>query len=528
MNLIEVLEKRVQENKNTTAYIYRNKRLSYEQMSKDIDAFAAALSTLGIKEGDRFAICLRNSPEFIMAWFALAKLGAIAVSINFLLGEDEMTYILEDSGAKGIVTQKEFSRKVREASSKTPASSLVILTDESPRSEKELFLKTLLDQNQGKPFPRPPVSEDKPVAILYTSGTTGKSKGAILTIGNLSTNAQAALAELDLKERQEVLLCVLPMFHIFAWTGLILTGLYLAAPVVIVESITPPKPWLKMMFKWKVTLFAAVPPVYHVLAKEVKGLKGLILKYFFFRSVRNCISGAAPLPLDTLLAFEKKMGKPILEGYGLTETSPVISINTHTAKKPATVGRVIAGVDVKIMDDRGQELSRGEEGEICVKGPNIFKGYFNKPEDTKATFTSNGYFKTGDIGKFDEEGFLKICDRIKDMISIKGLKVFPVQIEEIILKHPDVAETAVIGIPVEGGDEIIKAYVVVKKGKTINKADLNELLQKNLPPYKRPRDIEFRAELPKNALQKILKRELRKEAIEKYKSERPAQNHVAV
>ncbi len=525
MTLLDILEQRVKENKNTTAYIYRDQKISYEAINRDIDSLAATLANSGIKAGDCFAICLRNSPEFIITWFALAKLGAIAVHINFLVSEEEINYILKDSGSKGIVTQKEFAAKVRNAALATNAK-WILLSDDASKTGSGSAFSAALEKGRDKAFPRAQPQTDTPVAILYTSGTTGKSKGAVLTHGNLASNAQSALNHLNLRNRGEVMLCILPMFHIFAWTALVISGIFLASPVVIVESITPPKPWLKMMAKWRVTLFAAVPPIYHVLGKEAKGFKRLILKYIFFRTVRNCISGAAPLPIDTLKTFESKFGKPILEGYGLTETSPCISINSRKLKKAGSVGTAIDGVTIKIIDEQGNALPQGQEGEICVQGPNVMQGYFNLPQETRETFTGDGYFKTGDIGKLDEEGFLYILDRKKDMISIKGLKVYPAQIEEIILRHRDVAEAAVIGIPVEGGDEIIKAYVAPKKGKKLNKADISQLLQKNLPPYKRPREIEIRAELPKNALQKILKRELRKEAIEKSKKEQPA--HAAI
>jgi len=223
-----------------------------------------------------------------------------------------------------------------------------------------------------------------------------------------------------------------------------------------------------------------------------------------------------------LETFESKFGVPILEGYGLTETSPCISINTLAYRKPGTVGRIMPGIDVKIIGEKGETLMTDEEGEICAKGPNVMQGYFNLPEATRECFTPDGYFKTGDIGKLDSEGYLTICDRKKDMIIVKGLKVYPIMIEEIILRNPNVQEAAVVGIPMENGDELIKAFVTPKQGLTIKKSEIQSLLQASLPSYKRPRDIEIREELPKNALQKILKRELRREAIEKMKANRLA------
>ncbi|MBI4370171.1 MAG: long-chain fatty acid--CoA ligase [Elusimicrobia bacterium] len=520
MTLTEILERRAQENAQDTAYIIKgDQKVTFAQFNEQCEVLAAALSGLGIKAGDRFAICLRNSLEFTSTWFALAKLGAIAVHVNFMISEEEMTYILKDSGSKAMVTQREFLNKARQSAASAGTEWLVV-TDAEPNENKEINFQELLSRGSGKKYPKSPVKENTTAAILYTSGTTGKPKGAMLSHGNLFSNVRDVSIHFGLKPKNEVILCILPLFHVFALTDIMLLGIYNGYPVVIVESITPPKPWLKLMAKWKVSLFAAVPPIYHVLSKEAKGIKGLVLKYLFFRSVRICVSGAAPLPLEVLKTFEKKFGIPVLEGYGLTETSPAVTMNTLAKRKQGTVGTVLPNMEVKIIGDDGKELGLGEEGEICVKGPNVMLGYFNLPEDTKAAFASDGYFKTGDVGRFDNEGYLTICDRKKDMIIVKGLKVFPAQIEEIILRHPKVQEAAVVGIPLNNGDEIIKAFVVPRKDEQIEKNEIQEIVQTSLPAYKRPREIEFRSELPKNALQKILKRELRREAIEKSKTNR--------
>ena len=225
------------------------------------------------------------------------------------------------------------------------------------------------------------------------------------------------------------------------------------------------------------------------------------------------ISGAAPLPLDTLQRFEKGLGVPLLEGYGLTETSPDTHCNTLKARKPGSVGRCIPGVQAKIIDENEKDLPVGQEGEICIRGPNIMLGYYNQPEATQSAFTADGWFRTGDVGKLDGDGFLFIQDRIKDMIIVKGLKVFSIQVEDVLTAHPAVAEAAVVGIPNSSGDETVKAFVVFKEGMAADKAELLKFCQEKLPAYKRPKDIEALKELPKNALQKVLKRELRARSI---------------
>ncbi|MBI4062685.1 MAG: long-chain fatty acid--CoA ligase [Elusimicrobia bacterium] len=519
MTLNQMLDQTVRQHGSKLGYIYRGQKISFAEMSQKADALAAALGQLGIRPGDRFALCVRNSIEFVTTWFACARLGAIAVHINFMTSQDEMAYILKDSGAKGVLIQKEFGGKIRPAAATAGAGFLVSI-DEQPKNSGEYLFSDLENRGRGQHYDRFEAQKNTTAAILYTSGTTGKPKGAMLSHLNLASNVQDAVFHLGFVPQKEVMLCILPMFHIFALTAIILASVYLAVPIVIVESVTPPQHWLKLIAKWKVTVFPAIPPIYHALANKAKGIKGLVLKYLFFRTVKKGISGAAPLPAEVLERFEKKFGVPIYEGYGLTETSPVISANAVVKRKPGTVGIVIPNVKVKIVNDQEEELPTGEEGEIVVKGPNVMQGYFNLPQESKECFTQDGFFKTGDIGRFDAEGFLTICDRKKDMIIIKGLKVFPAQIEQIILNHPGVAEAAVVGIPVEGGDEIIKAFVTAKEGSVLNKTELQEMLQAKLPPYKRPREIEVREALPKNALQKILKRVLRREAQEKMKNQR--------
>ncbi|MEK6543637.1 MAG: AMP-binding protein, partial [Elusimicrobiota bacterium] len=438
MTLHEIVNELVTEHASRTAFIYRDEKITYKDFDARARRMASALYAHGVKAGDRWALCVRNSPEFVVTWFALSRLGAIAVHMNFMVAKEEAAFILKDSGAKGVVSQKEFATKIREAA-KAAGTKTILWTDLNAEGPTEMRFSDFYAKGAAD-VPIHKATKDTPAAILYTSGTTGNPKGAVLTHGNFASNAKDSVEFIGLKPGKETVLCILPMFHIFAWTALVLGSLYMRAPLVIVESITPPKPWLKLMSKWKVTIFAAVPPIYHVLSKEAKGFKGLVLRYFFFRSVRIAISGAAPLPVSVLETFERKFGVPILEGYGMTETSPTISVNTADARRPGTVGKAIPRVSIKILDDEGKELATGQEGEVCAKGPNVMAGYFNLPQETQEIMTKDGYLRTGDIGRFDTDGFLTICDRKKDMIIVKGLKVFPVQIEDIILKHPKVQE----------------------------------------------------------------------------------------
>ena len=307
------------------------------------------------------------------------------------------------------------------------------------------------------------------------------------------------------------------MFHSFAWTTCVVLPLYLNLKVVIVANIMPAKTWLSAMGSEKVTLLLAVPQILAVLSKEAKGFKRLYLQFWPFKNVRFAVSGAAPLTLEIKERFEEKIGVKILEGYGLTETSPVVSVNTEQLQKIKSVGPAIPSVSTLVVDDEGNEVPRNCEGELCVKGPNVFRGYFGNPQATKDAFTEDGWFKTGDIVAIDDDGFIFIKDRKKDMIIIKGLKVFSAQVESTINTCPGIEESAIIGVPDGKGGEFIKCYAVKTENSELTDDQFRKFLKQNLDNYKRPRDFEFVDELPRNSLRKVLKRKLREDAIEKLK-----------
>lgn len=497
-------------------FVTQDETLSYVELRERVLKTAAAFSAAGVRQGDCVAIVHRNSPNFVVAYFALARLGAAAVPINFMVQKsDELAYMLNDSKCIGVVTQKEFLKGLRGAAAKTPSLRRFWVSDMTADEATEFERPfTELLGGFGASVPEAAVAENDTVGILYTSGTTGSPKGVMLTHRNLVTNCESSLEGMGLK-RSDVGLCILPMFHTFAWTGNVLISLRLAGKLVIHPSIAPAKPWLKLMARHGVTLFSAVPQIYAVLTKEAVGLKGLVLKWWFFRKVRLGVSGSAPLKPVVQAEFEAAFDVPILEGYGLTETSPVATINTLSARRAGSVGRAIRGVEVKIIDDQERALPAGQEGEVCIKGECVMKGYFNLPEATRAAFTADGWFKSGDVGAFDEDGFLYIRDRMKDMIIVKGLKVFSAQVEAVLAEHPDILESAIIGIPDETGDEVIKAFIVLREGAASDKAALMQFCRQKLDAYKRPRDIELVESLPKNALQKVLKRALRQRELEK-------------
>lgn len=478
---------------------------------------AAAFRSVGVGKGDHVAIVHRNDPAFVVAYLGLSRIGAVAVPINFMISKpSELAYMLGHCRAKGVVTQREFLKGVLGAREECPGVAHVWTTDERRgRGDRRGEPNSGATENFWdfvESFP--PQEESAEVlasdvaAVLYTSGTTGRPKGVMLTHANLVSNVRSSIEAMRLTE-SDVSLTILPMFHTFAWTACVLIPLFLGAKNVVVSSLTPPKPWLQLMGRHGVTIFAAVPQVYSLLAKQAVGLKKWVLRWLFFRKVRIAVSGSAPLAVATLDEFEAALGLRIVEGYGLTETSPVATINPLGRQKAGSVGLPIRDVSVRIVDDSGRELAQGEEGEICIKGPNVMKGYLHDPEATRQAVTEDGWFKTGDVGIVDPDGFVHIRDRKKDMIIVKGLKVFSAQVEQALAAHPDVAESAVVGIPEADNDERIKAFVVLRDGAAADTAELHRFAREKLDAYKRPRDFEIVKELPKNALQKVLKRVLR-------------------
>lgn len=501
MTLSELLKQSAEKTSSKTALILSGRIWTYSDLQTAVLKVAQGFQQAGIQQNDKVLILLKNCPEYVISIFALSHIGACAVPINFYQTAGEISFICSDSKAIAVVTHTSFLQTIKNVQSQCPYLKTVWCID------SEEYINLL----QSEPIKTNPACENnRTMLILYTSGTTGNPKGVMLSHQNLTSNVQASIQALELKSKDRFL-CILPMFHVFAWTANVLVPLYMGSLIVIVESIRPPKPWLELMRRHKITVFGAVPQVYSLLAEQAKGWKRWILKYLFFRTVRLCISGSAPLSIETLEKFEQRIGVPLLEGYGLTETSPVVCANTLRARKNGSVGKPVPGVKIKIINENGQELSANQEGEICISGPNVMQGYYEQPDATKEAFTPDGWFKTGDLGIIDRDGFLYIKDRIKDMIIVKGLKVFSIQVEQVLLSHPAVSEAAVVGIPDVSGDELIKGFVVLKNGAIVSKTELMKLCQDKLAPYKRPRDIEIRKELPKNSLQKVLKRQLRGE-----------------
>jgi long-chain acyl-CoA synthetase len=491
------------------ALIFKGEVMTFAELQQQIERCAAGLAELGIGRGDTFGIVLRNCPEFVILSFALSRLGAVAVPVNYLEKAERLAFIFNDAEVKGCLTSKDFLRTVREAQASVPSLKHVYLRQpggDAPALEE--IYRHPLPETAG-----PEVDPEDLVLLIYTAGTTGLPKGVMLTHRNLLSSVESCLLAFDLSEKDSIM-CVLPMFHSFAWTTNVILPIRLGAKNVVIESLLPFQPAMKQLWKHKVTLVCCIPQVYSALVHHVHGPKALLLR--LLNPLDMAISGAAPLPAEVQVKFEKTFGTALLEGYGLTEAAPVVSVNPrYGTHKPGTVGLPLPGVDVKIVDDDERELPTYEVGEVCARGDNVMAGYYKRPEETKETFSADGWLKTGDLGFLDSDGYLTLVDRKKDLIIVKGLNVYPQEIETVLAAHPAVDEVAVVGVRDPLGDESVYAFVVLAEGESVKSRELIAFARPQLAAYKIPKHVELVEELPKNALGKVLKRELRETAASK-------------
>ncbi len=474
------------------------KTLTYKSFNEKVNQLANFLSLKGVKRTDKIAILLQNCIEFIISYFAIVKIGAVVLPLNTMLTFEELDFILQDAKAVGLISSGPF---------KETADELLTRVD----SLKFLWMEEDLG---GECFKNGDVSEpsckcagDDIATLIYTSGTTGSPKGVMLTHNNLISNARACLKRVRITHRDRFS-CLLLLYHSFTITTCVLVPFCAGATSVIIKSLKNFKETFRQILISKITILIAIPPIYRILveAKTPFFLTAFPFK-LFVNPIRLCVSGGDALPFEVMKKFEAKFHVPLIEGYGLTEASPVVSLSPVRKKKPGSVGLPLNDIEVKIIDEENKKLFAGDVGEILIKGPSVMKGYYDKPEETKAVIRS-GWLHTGDLGKLDEDGFLYIVDRKKDLIVVKGLNVYPKEVEDTLYAHPQIKEAAVVGRHLEDGDEVPVAYVVLKEAGEITDEDIHKYLKHLLAPYKIPRRIEFRKELPKTPTGKILKREL--------------------
>ena len=472
---------------------HKGNSISYQQLDDTVKRYAGFFRRMGVKQGDRVVLSCLNSPEFIYSYLGTVRLGAVIVPINFMLTMEEIAYIIKDSGAKVMIIHPFILQKAKltkEVIKKALGLDVIILDEEFQKevmSISEEAFGAFHDENAISTF-------------LYTSGTTGKQKAAMLTHRNLLVNAEQCRIALR-GQPDDNYLCVLPMFHVFGFTACILLPLWTGATITIMEMFQP-KEVIETLVKENITVFMGVPSMYAVLIEAGKN-------NITFPSLRLAVSGGAALPVEVFRQVKAILKLPIVEGYGLTEASPAVSFNPlDGVQKEGSIGLPLPNVDCRIFNDRDEEVPAGEVGELVVRGENVMLGYYNQEDKTKEALM-NGWLHTGDLAKKDDEGYIYIVDRKKDMVIVGGLNVYPREVEEVIYQYPKVKEAAVIGINDSLRGEYVKAVVALKEGMTCSSRELLKFLKEKLANYKLPREIDFVDALPKNSTGKILKRLLK-------------------
>ncbi|MCS1407977.1 MAG: Long-chain-fatty-acid--CoA ligase [Verrucomicrobia subdivision 3 bacterium] len=475
-------------NAEKIAVFFGEDNFSYKHFKRESTALAAhLLQKNALQPGARVAIWLKNCPEFISAFYGILQASGVGVPINNFLKPPEVSYILKDAGANIIITDNELAEKLAEILPDHPDLRII-------KTSEFADLKAA----SGEQPPSSSRHESDLAVIIYTSGTTGSPKGAMLSHGNLLHNVASCQHELEAVELDRMAI-LLPMFHSFMLTVGVLLPTLVGGSLVLIRSLHPPKNIVMEIIKHQATILPAIPQLFRTLANTK--LPPLPL--------RLCISGAAPLPVEVLNQFTDRVGIPLIEGYGLSEASPVVSLNPiRGTRKPGSIGRPIKDVEVSIQDEQGNSLPAGEIGEVCVRGGNVMSGYWNRPDESARTLV-NDWLRTGDIGYQDEEGYFFITDRKKDMLLVNGVNVYPREIEETIYQIPGIKEAAVVGKAHPQKGEQPVAFVVTDEGAELTTDQIREFLKERLAAFKSPREIQICDALPRNATGKILKTKLR-------------------
>jgi long-chain acyl-CoA synthetase len=531
----EFLAQATAEFPNATAVIFLNRKLTYRQLSDEVSRFATALARLGVQKDSRVAIQLPNLPQTVIAYYAVLSLGAQVVLTNPLYTPRELEHQWADSGCRvAVVLDAIYAGKIRAARERLPIEQYVIasipeylrfplsvlarfkLARAQPprvatvaREPGVHFFRELLRQSAPERPKTPPAPEDLAV-LQYTSGAAGRPKGAMLTHANLTANLQQTGAWFTgLRRGHEVMLTALPLFHSFGMTAAMNFPMSWASAMVLIPDPRDVKAIISAVTRHRVTMLPAVPAIFNAILNH-PGIERLNL-----RSVQRCFSGSASLAADVLRRFEAITGSRIVEGFGMSEASPVTHMNPlYGVRKTGSVGLPIPGTDSKTVnvEDGKTETARGEPGELAIRGPQIMRGYWNQPAQT-ANVLRDGWLYTGDLAVIDEDGYHRIVGRKKEMINVAGYKVFPDEVDDVLMSHTAVFETGTIGIPDEKRGERVKSFVVLKPGHQATEKELLAFCRENLAAYKVPKNIEFRTELPKTAALKILRRVLLEEEL---------------
>lgn len=480
-----------------------DRTLTYQEFAHAVAACAAGLADVGVRPGQRVAIIFPNCPQFVISYFATLQLGATVVPLHCLQGPEEIMHVIADAGAETLIGLDVFCPLMQAVREHVPTLRRVVVSGEQSLPDAHDF-GALLQPPSG-PVPFHPASPDDLAVLIYTSGTTGRPKGAMLTHDNLLFDADACCEVISVTE-QDVFGTVLPLFHSFGATVCMILPILQGAHSVLIPRFSP-LTVLETLEAARVTVFAGVPSMYAVMLQMKTD------REFDLSAMRLGVSGGAPLPVEVLHGFEQRFGVYMLEGYGPTEASPVVSVNRlDGTRKVGTVGPPLPGVSVKVVDEELSEAPLGEPGEVCVAGRNVMQGYWNDPERTAETIR-DGWLLTGDMGTLDEDGFLSIVDRKKDMIIVGGMNVYPREVEDVIFKLSPVADASVVGAPSRLRGEDVVAFIQLKEGARLDADTVIAHCKEHLANYKVPRRVEFRDELPRSLVGKVLKRALRDELV---------------
>ncbi len=525
--IFSMLDESAEKHPEAIAIIFQDKKITYRELKDQIDRFATALQKMGVEREDKVALFLPNIPQFVISYYGALKAGAIVTAISPLYKEREVEHQINDSGAETLVVLDLLYPAVEKVKGETGLKRIIVtgfgeylpsikrilgsLLGKIPTHKVDMEEGMHLFQDMLKEYPPTPAPvevdpKDDLALLQYTGGTTGLPKGAMLTHYNLVSNAYMCNAWLNAQEGEEVQVNVLPLYHIYGMTVTMNNAIASAGAMILIPRFDA-KEVLSSIQKYKASVFGGVPTLYAALINHPD------ISSYDLSSIKFCISGASPLPPEVQKKFMKLTGGVLVEGYGLTEASPVTHANpldaTLETVKIGSIGLTWPDTEAKIMHEAsGVELPVDMVGELAIRGPQVMKGYWNDPEETAAVL-KDGWLYTGDYAKRDEDGYFFIVDRKKDLIKYKGYSVFPREVEDVIYEHPAVKVAAVVGVPDEESGEMPKAFIVLKEGVEVTEDEMIEFVRERVAPYKRIRAAEFRDELPMTLVGKVLKKDLR-------------------
>jgi long-chain acyl-CoA synthetase len=534
-SLVGLLEESFKKYRDQPAYKFMGKTVTFGQVDDMSRAFAAYLQSLGLERGDRVAIMLPNVPQYPVAVAGALRAGYVVVNVNPLYTPRELEHQLKDSGAKAIVIIENFAHVLQQVVANVPTKKVIVaamgdmlglvkgtIVNHVVRKVKKMVpafelpgsvrFNDALAAGRGKSYKAPTLGPDDIAVLQYTGGTTGVSKGAVLKHRNIVANMlqseawyQPALSKIP-KGEQIVTVCALPLYHIFGFTANMMLSMRMGGCNILIPNARDIPALLKELANHKFHSFPAVNTLFNAIANHPDFDK------VNWSSLKISVGGGMAVQSATAKLWLEKTGCPIIEAYGLSETSPGATANPlDSTAYTGTIGMPFPSTELKLLDDDGNEVPMGTPGEIAIKGPQVMAGYWQRPDETAKVMTADGFFRTGDIGTVDERGYFKIVDRKKDMILVSGFNVYPNEVEDVLTQHPGVLECAAVGVPDAKAGEAVKV-VVVKKDPALTEADVRKYAEEHLTGYKRPKVVEFRAELPKTPVGKILRRELRDKA----------------